>query len=70
MKMDYIYIFAILHIRVYIGTVKNIRGCLSFSLRALLKNPALIIGAPYGAGVKEQGPCVYGNELAQKGLLC
>ena len=33
------------------------------------KHPALIIGAPYG-GVKEQGPCVYGNELAQKGLLC
>ena len=33
------------------------------------KHPALIIGAPYGR-VKEQGPCVYGNELAQKGLLC
>ena len=42
---------------------------MSFSLRALLKNPALIIGAPYGAGVKEQGPCVYGNELAQKGFI-
>ncbi len=32
------------------------------------KRPALIIGAPYG-GVKEQGPCVYGNELAQKGFV-
>ena len=32
------------------------------------KHPALIIGAPYG-GVKEQGPCVYGNELAQKGFV-
>lgn len=31
------------------------------------KLPALIVGAPYG-GVKEQGPCVYGNELAQKGF--
>ena len=32
------------------------------------KHPALIVGAPYG-GVKEQGPCVYGNELAQKGFV-
>lgn len=32
------------------------------------KYPALIVGAPYG-GVKEQGPCVYGNELAQKGFI-
>lgn len=32
------------------------------------KHPALIIGAPYG-GVKEQGPCVYGNELAKKGFV-
>ena len=32
------------------------------------KHPALIIGAPYG-GVKEQGSCVYGNELAQKGFV-
>ncbi len=32
------------------------------------KHPALIIGAPYG-GVKEQGSCVYGNELAQKGFI-
>ncbi|WBU59288.1 alpha/beta hydrolase [Paracoccus albus] len=30
--------------------------------------PALIIGAPYG-GVKEQGPGVYANELAQKGFV-
>ena len=32
------------------------------------KHPALIVGAPYG-GVKEQGPCVYGNELAQEGFV-
>lgn len=32
------------------------------------KYPALIVGAPYG-GVKEQGPCVYANELAQRGLV-
>lgn len=32
------------------------------------KHPALIIGAPYG-GVKEQGPCVYANELAQRGFV-
>lgn len=30
--------------------------------------PALIIGAPYG-GVKEQGPGIYANELAQKGYV-
>lgn len=29
------------------------------------KYPAIIVGAPYG-GVKEQGPCVYANELAKK----
>lgn len=32
------------------------------------KYPALIMGAPYG-GVKEQGPCVYANELAQRGFV-
>lgn len=32
------------------------------------RHPALIVGAPYG-GVKEQGPCVYGNELAQRGFV-
>lgn len=32
------------------------------------KHPALIVGAPYG-GVKEQGPCVYGNELAKEGFI-
>lgn len=32
------------------------------------KHAALVVGAPYG-GVKEQGPCVYGNELAQKGFI-
>ena len=30
--------------------------------------PALVIGAPYG-GVKEQGPGVYANELAQRGFI-
>lgn len=33
-----------------------------------VKHPALIVGAPYG-GVKEQGPCVYGDELAQRGFV-
>jgi len=32
------------------------------------QHPALIVGAPYG-GVKEQGPCVYGNELACRGFV-
>lgn len=32
------------------------------------KYPALIIGAPYG-GVKEQGPGVYANEMAQCGFI-
>lgn len=32
------------------------------------RHPALIIGAPYG-GVKEQGPCIYANELAQRGFV-
>jgi len=32
------------------------------------KYPALIVGAPYG-GVKEQGPSVYGNEMAQRGFI-
>ncbi len=30
--------------------------------------PALLIGAPYG-GVKEQGPGVYANEMAQRGYV-
>jgi fermentation-respiration switch protein FrsA (DUF1100 family) len=30
--------------------------------------PALIIGAPYG-GTKEQGPCVWANQLAQRGFV-
>ncbi len=34
----------------------------------LKKYPALFVGAPYG-GVKEQGPCVYANELAQRGFV-
>lgn len=32
------------------------------------KYPAIIVGAPYG-GVKEQGPFVYANELAQRGFV-
>ena len=32
------------------------------------KHPAIIVGAPYG-GVKEQGPCVYAGELAQRGYI-
>ena len=32
------------------------------------KYHALIVGAPYG-GVKEQGPCVYANELATRGFV-
>ena len=32
------------------------------------KHMALIVGAPYG-GVKEQGPCVYANELAKRGFV-
>lgn len=32
------------------------------------KHPAIVVGAPYG-GVKEQGPSVYANELAQRGFV-
>ncbi len=32
------------------------------------KYPAIIVGAPYG-GTKEQGPCVYANELALRGFV-
>ena len=32
------------------------------------RHPALIVGAPYG-GVKEQGPCVYGDHLARRGFV-
>lgn len=32
------------------------------------KHPAIVIGAPYG-GVKEQGACVYANQLAQRGFV-
>lgn len=38
------------------------------ALELTQKHPALIVGAPYG-GVKEQGPCVYGSELAQRGFV-
>ncbi len=33
-----------------------------------MKYPALIVGAPYG-GVKEQGPCIYADALAQRGFI-
>ncbi len=42
-----------------------------YTARDMDKNkkwPALIVGAPYG-GVKEQGPCVYAGELAQRGFV-
>lgn len=32
------------------------------------KYPTLIVGAPYG-GVKEQGPCIYADELAKRGFV-
>lgn len=32
------------------------------------KYPTLIVGAPYG-GTKEQGPCVWANELAKRGFV-
>lgn len=32
------------------------------------KHAAIVVGAPYG-GVKEQGPCVYANELARRGYV-
>ncbi len=41
-----------------------------YTARNLDKNgkaPAVVVGAPYG-GVKEQGPCVYANELARRGF--
>lgn len=38
------------------------------NLDETVKHPALVVGPPYG-GVKEQGPGVYGNELAQRGLV-
>lgn len=31
-------------------------------------HPAIVVGAPYG-GVKEQGPCVYADELARRGFV-
>ena len=40
----------------------------SKALDCAKKHAALIVGAPYG-GVKEQGPSVYGNELAKKGFV-
>jgi len=33
-----------------------------------IKNPAIVIGPPHG-GVKEQGPGVYANEMAQRGFV-
>lgn len=44
-----------------------VAGDLYYSKKTNLnkKYPAIVVGAPYG-GVKEQGPCVYANELAQR----
>lgn len=42
-----------------------------YTARDMEKNknhPAVVVGAPYG-GVKEQGPSVYANELAQRGFV-
>lgn len=33
-----------------------------------IKHPAIVVGPPYG-GVKEQGPGVYANEMAQRGFV-
>lgn len=33
-----------------------------------LRHMAVVVGAPYG-GVKEQGPCVYAEELAERGYV-
>lgn len=41
---------------------------ISKDLDQTVKHPALVIGPPYG-GVKEQGPGVYANQLAQRGFV-
>ncbi|SFV44161.1 alpha/beta hydrolase [Mammaliicoccus sciuri] len=38
------------------------------NLKSTMTYPGLIIGTPYG-GVKEQGPGIYANELAQRGFV-
>lgn len=38
------------------------------NLAESVPHPAIVIGPPYG-GVKEQGPGVYGNELARRGFV-
>ncbi len=38
------------------------------SLDADAKHPAVVVGPPY-SGTKEQGPCVYAGELAQRGYV-
>jgi len=38
------------------------------NLDTSMKYPAIVIGPPYG-GVKEQGPGVYANQLAQRGFI-
>ncbi len=40
----------------------------STDLDETAKYPALVVGPPYG-GVKEQGPGVYANEMAQRGFV-
>lgn len=38
------------------------------NLDKAVKHPAIVIGPPYG-GVKEQGPCVWANGLAERGFV-
>ena len=58
------------HVRFYNRYGLAVAGDLYFAkgLDKSKKYPALIVGAPYG-GVKEQGPCVYANALAQRGFV-
>ncbi len=58
------------HVRFYNRYGLAIAGDLYYSkdIDKNKKYPALIVGAPYG-GVKEQGPCVYANELAHRGFV-
>ena len=58
------------HVRFYNRYGLAVAGDLYFAkgLDKSKKYPALIVGAPYG-GVKEQGPCVYANGLAQRGFV-
>lgn len=58
------------HVRYHNRYNISIAGDLYYSkdLNKDEQHPAIIVGAPFG-GVKEQGPCVYANELAQRGFV-